>query len=105
MDASRGDLIGAPADPLGHEPVPPGGVDSAVSGDRAGVGHQSRPAGRSANAVAAAGLVIIAAVAGTGLLAGEALARHWAAPAAVLPLALSVVAGLLLIGYARRPGR
>lgn len=37
------------------------------------------------NAVAAAGLVIIAVVTGTGLLAGQGLARHWAAPAAILP--------------------
>jgi hypothetical protein len=30
MDASRGDLIGVLADPLGHEPEPPGGVDTAM---------------------------------------------------------------------------
>jgi methyl-accepting chemotaxis protein-like sensor len=94
-----GDLIGVLADPLGYEPAPPGGVDSAVSG------HGARPVGRQANAAAVAGLVIIAAVAGTGLLAGQGLAHHWAPPAAVLPLALSIVAGALLIEYARRLSR
>jgi hypothetical protein len=44
-------------------------------------------------------------VAGTGLLAGQGLAHHWAPPAAVLPLALSIVAGALLIEYARRLSR
>jgi len=104
MDASRGDLIGVLADPLGHEPEPPGGVDPAVPGHRPGGGREPWPAGGSANAVAAAGLVIIAAVTGTGLLAGQGLAHHWAVPAAVLPLALSVVAGVLLVGYGRRAG-
>jgi hypothetical protein len=105
MDASRGDLIGVLADPFGHEPEPPGGVSSALPARRAGGGREPRPAGRSANAVAAAGLVVIAMVAGTGLLAGQGLAHHWAFPAAVLPLALSVIAGALLVGYRRRLGR
>jgi hypothetical protein len=104
MDASRGDLIGVLADPPSNDPEPPGGVDPAVPAHRAGE-RGPWPAGSSANAVAAAGLVIIAAVAGTGVLAGHGLAHHWAVPAAVLPLVLSVVTGVLLIGYGRRPGR
>src|SRR5689334_3207622 len=104
MDASRGDLIGVLADPYGHEPEPPGDVGPAVPAGRAGGGRGSQQAGRSPNAAAAAGLVIIGAVAAAGVLAGQGFAHNWAVPATVLPLALSLAAGVLLVGYWRRLG-
>jgi methyl-accepting chemotaxis protein len=105
MDASRGDLVGVLADAYGDEPEPPGGVGFAVPTGPAGGGRESRLTGGSPNAAAAAGLVIVAAVAATGVLAGQGFARDWAVPATVLPFALSVIAGVLLIGYWRRLGR
>ena len=54
------------------------------------------------NVAAAAGLVIIAAIAGAGVLAGQNFAHDRAGPLAVSALVLSVAAGVLLVGYSRR---
>jgi methyl-accepting chemotaxis protein len=104
MDVGRGDLVGDPADPLGHQPEPPGGADP-VPAHRIDGGRGLRPARISANAVTVAGLAIVAAVAGTGILAGQGLADRRAVLVTVFPLALSVIAAVLLVGYGRRLGR
>jgi methyl-accepting chemotaxis protein len=69
---------------------------------RADGGREPRPVGRSANVAAAAGLVIIAAIAAGGVLAGQSFAHDRAGPLAVSALVLPVAAGVLLVGYARR---
>jgi hypothetical protein len=69
---------------------------------RADGGRGPRPAGRSANLAAAAGLVIIAVIAGAGVRAGPSFAHDRAAPLAVSALVLSVTAGVMLVGYSRR---
>jgi methyl-accepting chemotaxis protein len=51
---------------------------------------------------AAAGLVIIAAIAGAGVMAGQNLAHGRVGPLAVSALVLPVAAGVLLVGYSRR---
>jgi hypothetical protein len=113
MDASRGEFTSVLADPPGRQVVPDGGTVPARPSRRAdgGDGMPGRPAGgrrgpgragRSANLAAAAGLVIVAAVAGTGMLAGQSLADGRGVPFAMLLLALSVAAGVLLAGYSRR---
>ena len=104
MDVGRGDLIGDLADPLGHQPEPPGGADP-VPAHRIDGGRGLRPARISANAETVAGLAIVAAVAGTGILAGQGLADRRAVLVTVFPLALSVIAAVLLVGYGRRLGR
>jgi methyl-accepting chemotaxis protein len=104
MEVGRGDLVGDPADPLGHQPEPPGGADP-VPAHRIDGGRGLRPARISANAVTVAGLAIVAAVAGTGILAGQGLADRRAVLVTVFPLALSVIAAVLLVGYGRRLGR
>ena len=53
----------------------------------------------------AARLVIVAAVALTGILAGQGLAHQRAVLVTVFPLVLSVIAAVLLVGYGRRLGR
>jgi methyl-accepting chemotaxis protein len=52
--------------------------------------------------VVAAGLVIIAVVAGAGVLAGQGFAHDRADPLAVSVLVLAAVAGVVLVGYSRR---
>jgi methyl-accepting chemotaxis protein len=56
---------------------------------------------RSADLVAGAGLVIIVVVAAAGVLAGQNLGRGQAATFQVTLLVLSVIAGVVLVGYSR----
>jgi len=78
------------------------GAVTAQPGRRADGGRGPRPVGRSANLAAVAGLVIIAAIAGAGVLAGQNFAHDRAVPLAVFALAVPVAAGVLLVGYSRR---
>ncbi len=117
MDASRGEPTGAPAVPPGRQAASGGAIEAAPPGRRtasreaawpappdtpAASGPGRRSAGRPANLAAAAGLAIIAAVAGSGVLAGRDFAHSRAASWAVVALAASVLAGVVLVGYARR---
>ncbi len=116
MDASRREPTGVLAVPPGRQAASDGAIEAAPSGRRtasredtspappdtpAASGPGRRSAGRPTS-LAAAGLVIIAAVAGSGVLAGQDLAHGRAASWAVAALALSVLAGVVLIGYSWR---
>jgi methyl-accepting chemotaxis protein len=57
---------------------------------------------RAANLTAAAGLVIVAVVVAAGVLAGQSFAHAHSTALALIFLAVSVVAGALLVGYSRR---
>jgi methyl-accepting chemotaxis protein-like sensor len=117
MDASRGEPTGAPAVPPGRQVASGGAIEAAPPGRRtasreaawpaapdtpAASGPGRRSAGRPTNLAAAAALAIIAAVAGSGVLAGQDFAHGRAASWAVFALAASVLAGVVLVGYARR---
>ncbi len=116
MDVSREEPTGVLVAPPGRQAASDGAIEAAPPGRRtaahegtwpappdtpAASGHGRRSAGSPAN-LAAAGLVIIAAVAGSGVLAGRDFAHGRAASWAVFALVLSVVAGVVLIGYAWR---
>jgi len=102
MDASRGELTSVLAGPPSRRAASNGAPEAAPPGRRAATGREERATGRAANLAAAAGIAVIAAVAGAGVLAGQSLAHGRAVPLAVGVLALSVIAGVLLVGYVRR---
>jgi methyl-accepting chemotaxis protein len=102
MDASHGELTSVLAAPPGRQDASDGAPAAAPPGRRAAAGRKKRAAGRPANLAAATGLVAIAAVAGAGVLAGRSLGHGTAAPLAVGVLVLSVLGGVLLVGYLRR---
>jgi hypothetical protein len=117
MEASRREPTGVLAVPPGRQAASDGAIEAAPPGRRtasredtwpappdtpAASGPGRRSAGRPANLSAAAGLAIIAAVAGSGVLAGQDFAHGRAASWAVFALAVSVIAGVVLVGYARR---
>jgi methyl-accepting chemotaxis protein len=102
MNARRAGITGVLADPVRRWA---GSASSAVAAQpsrRADGGRGPWPAGRSANLAAAAGLVIVAVIAGAGVLAGQNFAHNRAAPLAVSALVLAVIAGAMLVGYSRR---
>ena len=102
MDASRGELTSVLAGPPSRRAASNGAPEAAPPGRRAATGREERATGRAANLAAAAGIAVIAAVAGAGVLAGQSLAHGRAVPLAAGVLALSVIAGVLFVGYVRR---
>jgi hypothetical protein len=90
------------ADPARRWAGSASGAVTAQPSRRANGGRGPRPVRRSANLAAVAGLVIIAATAGAGVLAGQDFAHHRAVPLAVFALVLPVTAAVVLVGYSRR---
>jgi Methyl-accepting chemotaxis protein (MCP) signalling domain len=102
MNARWADITGVLVDPVRRWAGSASGAVAAHPSRRAAGGCGPRPAGRSANLAAAAGLVIIAVIAGAGVLAGQSFAHDRAALFAVCALVLPVTAGVMLVGYSRR---
>jgi Methyl-accepting chemotaxis protein (MCP) signalling domain len=95
----RAGITGVLADGPVASPARSRGPAAALPSRQAGAGLQ--PARRSADLAAAAGLAIIALLAGAGVTAGQGFATGRVTPFAVCFLALSVIAGVLLVGYSR----
>lgn len=102
MNARWAGITGVLAEPVRRWAGSASGAVAAEPSPRVGGGRGPRPAGRSANRAAAAGLVIIAVIAGAGVLAGQSFAHDTTAPLAVSALVLPVAAGVMLVGYSRR---
>ena len=102
MNARRAGFTGVLADPVRRWAGSARGAVPASACHGADAGRGPRPAGRSANRAAAAGLAIIAVIAGAGVLAGQSFAHGRATPLAVSALVLPVTAGVMLVGYSQR---